>query len=97
MRLNKKKSFGEVFGLDGVAFTQDGRFFNWAGAEVSQSGGPPPYHTVDAGDSLEDGSFEHMPEVKLKAMLNMYGETWVNKGKAIAFLSAKKGILYGME
>lgn len=85
MRLNRDRPYGQVFGLGGVQWQQDGRYFNFGGAEVDENGAsvgvePEP---VKAGRPPAD------EEARLRAQMEIYGEEWKGVKHARQFLEGK--------
>lgn len=88
--LNKKKPFGEVHGGAAYAFTQDDKFFNAQGYEVSETGKPIEKTLADAkaeadADKNPDPRAEKVKEVEamtveaIKLKLDQYGAEYDKK------------------
>lgn len=67
MRLDRNSHFGQVFGMDGVAFEQNGRYFNPAGREVTADGAPVP-------EAAQEAPQIRNTEAEQRALKAIYGD-----------------------
>lgn len=101
MRLDHSQPYVEILGIPGVAFEQDGRRFSAGGSEVlvqfDRSGGDEVITVLEVPDNepepvAETGAqtgFRHLHWKQLKALVDAYGEEWVDKDTAVRFLEQK--------
>lgn len=109
--LDRSRDFGEVFGLSGCRYVQDGFQFNAGGLEITPdqithfddertppSGrddtpihiafevkGPEPISSTHENGKMAD-ALDIMDWKKLKAMVESYGGTWVDRESAVEYL-----------
>ena len=101
-RFDPTEPYTEVHGLPGVAFTQADRLFNPGGVEVTihrwkDTDGEDHVTPIEVAESLKEPpppkrvaneviAVRDLHHHTLAAMLRTYGETYINREQAIAYL-----------
>ena len=85
--LDKSKPYGEVFGMAGIRYSQDGKYYRLDGT---------PFETQKETKTAKEPQPEevqiptnptHATNDQLKAFLDSKGESWTNRKAAIAYIS----------
>lgn len=84
--LDRKRPYAQVFGMDGVAWYQDGRAYNYQGELLDEQGRvvraePEPIATGDGIDGM------HWKQ--LKVAVEQYGEVYTTPEAARNFLRGR--------
>ena len=80
--LNRSAPYGQVYGMAGVSFEQNGRLFDFGGFPVDGNG-----NRVEAvQEAAPSPGIEGMHWKQLKVMVEQYGGEFTTREAAIAFL-----------
>jgi hypothetical protein len=104
--LDRSRPFGEVHGLGGAVYEQDGQYFNAAGnpavirsiedePEIIPEDifipGPTCIEQATLPPEKENGrAIEDMSPSHLKALGEVYGEKWTNRNQVLKLTKGKK-------
>lgn len=91
MRLQTHRPYGQVFGMPGVHFQQDGHWFRKDGSAITDA----PVESAVVADEAPDPApptpknIAPAEEKRLRAQMDIYGEAWQGIAHARRFLEGK--------
>jgi hypothetical protein len=84
--LNRSRPFGQVYGMGGVHWEQDGQLYDYSGAPVE----PEPVAVSSSAVAAPPRDFASRPDRELRVMMEQYGERWTTRQNALLFLNDKR-------
>jgi hypothetical protein len=91
--LNRSRPFGQVYGMGGVHWEQDGQLYDYSGNPVNGSGAPvepEPVAVSSSAVAAPPRDFASRPDRELRVMMEQYGERWTTRQNALLFLNDKR-------
>jgi hypothetical protein len=82
--LDRSEPYGQVFGISGVAFEQNGRHFRIDGTPIGDHPPEPEKPAASDADELDGRSSK-----VLQTMVEQYGGKWRNREHALEFLRGR--------